>query len=283
MHPILLRVGPLTITSYGTLLAVACLLVAWLAPRVADRVPHDMFPLHGAEIVDWIGWAMIGGLVGGRLVYVVLNWELYRATPWSVIALWEGGLVWYGGFLGGLAASLWYFSTRGHGWLRSLDQVIPFVALGHAIGRIGCFFNGCCLGKPTEAWFGVCFPGHTERVIPTQLLESLGLLALYVWLRRRQRPACAAPGGAAGRPSVLLGPPSARAREGAHPGAVFASYLIAYGMLRWMIEWRRDNPLFAGTGWTFSQWVSVGIVVAGLGIWWRSRRVGDERGAAVHR
>ena len=278
MFPILLRIGPLTITSYGVTLASACLLVGWLAQRAADQAPREMFALHDAELFDWIGWAMMGGIVGGRILYVLLNWEWYAPSPWSVLALWEGGLVWYGGFFGGLLASLWYFSKRGCGWRRPLDQVIPFGALGHAIGRLGCFFNGCCLGHPTDAWFGVYFPGHAERVIPTQLLESLGLVALYLWLRRLQRPACAAPGGAAGRSSVLARPARPGSGSRRAGGTVFAAYLVGYGVLRWTIEWWRDNPLVAGTGWTLSQWISAGLVVAGLGMVWR-----DGRGAASRR
>ncbi|MBI3087975.1 MAG: prolipoprotein diacylglyceryl transferase, partial [Candidatus Omnitrophica bacterium] len=172
MHPILLKLGPITITSYGALLALAFLSAVGLARHVTRRSLTTSVPLQDAALVDWAGWSVAGGLLGGRFLYILLNWELYARQPLEMLAVWHGGLVWYGGFLGGLLATGWYLKAHGYGVLRGLDQVIPFVALGHAVGRVGCFLNGCCSGKPTWAWCGVWMPGSAQPVMPTQVLES---------------------------------------------------------------------------------------------------------------
>ena len=240
MHPILIHVGPLTITSYGAALSLAFLVVVGLARHDTLHRLRGHVPLTEAELADWAVWAVIGGIVGGRLLYVWLNWEMYALAPREIIAVWHGGLVWYGGFLGGVIGTLLYLHRRGHAFLRGADQVIPFIAIGHAIGRLGCFANGCCSGKPTSAWFGVVFPGETQAVVPTQLFEAAGLVLLFVLLRRVQTP------------SNLR-----------RPGTVLGAYLIGYGLLRWTLEcWRANQPI-VWQGWTLSQVISGGLVFLG--------------------
>jgi len=125
--------------------------------------------------------------------------------------------------------------------------VIPFATLGHAIGRLGCFTNGCCFGVPTSAWWGVQFPGQASRVVPTQLLEAAALGALFLILRALQTPE--------------------RLRR---PGTLFGSYLIGYAVIRWNVErWRAHQPI-VGLGWTLHQWISVGLF--GVGWWLLARR-----------
>ena len=227
MHPVLVTLGPVTISTYGAVLAVAFLLAIRLASHATARTPTPLGPLSSAAIVDWACGALLGGIVGGRLFYVVGNWEAYRAQPFEILALWHGGLIWYGGLLGGVVATAWYLRRRGFAVLPGLDQVVPFVAFGHALGRIGCFFNGCCLGKP-------------GLLVPVQLIESAGLLALYVWLRGLQTP-------------VHL----------RHPGRVFGVYLVSYGAMRWLLESWRDQPLL-WAGWTLQQLISIPLILFGL-------------------
>ncbi|MBI3319438.1 MAG: prolipoprotein diacylglyceryl transferase, partial [Candidatus Omnitrophica bacterium] len=189
MHPHLLRIGPWSISSYGAMLAVAFLLVVGLLRHATTHVLRGHVPLTEAAVMDWAVWAVMGGILGGRLLYVVLNWEMYRLEPSEIVALWHGGLIWYGGLAGGVLGTAIYLRTHHHPFLRGMDQVIPFIPLGHAIGRIGCFLNGCCYGKPTTAWFGVQFPGHPGPVVPTQLIESAGLVVLFAILWTLQTPA----------------------------------------------------------------------------------------------
>ena len=240
MYPELLHIGSFVLSTYGVLLALAFAVSLWLAVRASARMPRQRAPLSGELLVDWAGWAMIGGLVGGRALYVMLNWPVYASAPLEIVAIWHGGLVWYGGFAGGMAASVWYFHRHRVAVLPGVDQLIPFVALGHAIGRLGCFANGCCYGMASAAWYGVQFPHLPEPVVPTQLLESLGLAGLYLILRRLQS--------------------SARAR----PGTVFGAYLIGYGLLRWVLEYWRANPTLLWEAVTLSQLISACAVLAGL-------------------
>ena len=246
MHPALLRVGSWTLSTYGVTLALAFLIVIRLAAHAAARSARPLGPLSAEELLDLGCWALVGSIIGGRLFYVIGNWDVYRVQPFEIVALWHGGLIWYGGFLGGVASTAWYLRRRGHAVWRGLDQVIPFVALGHAIGRIGCFLNGCCLGTPTRSWCGVLFPGHEVPLVPVQLIESVGLLALYVWLRRLQTAS-----------------PARRA------GWIFGAYLVAYGALRWALEYWRDQPQVVADL-TLQQVISGALMIVGL--WLLARR-----------
>ena len=257
MYPELFRIGFVSIHSYGAALALALFLTVGLARHVTRRSLHGLVPMDETALVDWAMWTMLGGIVGGRLLYVLLNWDVYAARPWEIPALWHGGLVWYGGFAGGVAATWLYLKRRGHALWRGLDQIIPFVALGHAVGRIGCFANGCCYGIPTSAWFGVQLPGFPSPVVPTQLIESMSLVVLYVMLRRFQIP------------------PILR-----RPGALFSLYLVGYGLIRWTVEfWRADQPI-VWAGLTLHQLISVVLVVAG--VWLSVRQKRGERPVTSH-
>jgi phosphatidylglycerol:prolipoprotein diacylglycerol transferase len=229
MHPILFQLGPVTITSYGVMMALAFLAAVGLASHVTARSLKGLVPLTPAQVPDLACAVLAGGLVGGRFLYVLLNWDLYRASPLEIVKLWHGGLVWYGGFGGGMAAAWWFLRRHRLPFLRTLDQVSPFfMGLGHAIGRVGCWLNGCCLG--------------TTR-IPIQLVESAGLLFLYIGLRALQRPG-------------LL----------RRPGTVFGAYLIGYGVLRWLVEYGRIGHPVVWAGLTFYQLISAALFAAGLGV-----------------
>jgi len=252
MYPILFQFGPITLYTYGAAMALAFLTTVGLAAHATRHQLKAAVPIAPSLVVDWGCWTMVGGVLGGRLLYVLLNWQLYAVRPVELLALWHGGLVWYGGFLGGLLAQTLFFARRRIPLLAGTDQIIPFVALGHAIGRLGCFANGCCYGKPTEAWYGVWDAARRQMVAPTQLLEAAGLVALYVFLRSRQRPA------------VLR-----------QPGALFGRYLIGYGALRWLLEWwRADQPLVWG-GWTVFQLLSVAAMTAGAALIFRTKLVSN--------
>lgn len=245
MHPILLKLGPVTVYAYGVAMVTAFVTATWLASRAARQHPSQA--AIGAEpLVDFLSVSLLGGILGGRLLYVALDWSVFRDAPWEALALWHGGLIWYGGLFGGLAASWLYTRAKRLPWLRVMDQLIPFIALGHAIGRIGCFFNGCCYGRPTTAWCGVLLPGHPTPVMPTQLMESAGLVVLFVVLRALQEPA------------VLR-----------MPGRLFGGYLIGYGLLRFGVEFLRGDQLPWWGGLTLPQGISLGLILAGL---WCVRR-----------
>lgn len=250
MWPTIYQLGPLRLSSYGLLVAVGFLVAVWLAAAVTKRQLGSSAPIPSPLVVDWGTWVIVGGVVGGRLLYVILNWSFYAQQLTEIVSLWHGGLVWYGGFFGGLAAHVFFCRRHRIHVLGSLDQVMPFVALGHAIGRIGCFANGCCYGVSTTAWFGVQFPGHPHPLVPVQLFESVSVLALYVVLRAVQA--------------------FMRLRQ---PGLVFGCYLIGYGLIRSILEhWRADQPtLYNGV--TLHELISYGLIGIGIGLVTFSRRL----------
>ena len=241
MHPILLRVGPFTLYSYGAMLVVAFLTSTWLAGRAARQLPSKLRAINAEQLVDFFCVALLGGILGGRLLYVALHWAYFAQAPLELLAIWHGGLVWYGGFVGGFLGGWLYARRHRLVFLRVLDQGIPFLVLGHAMGRVGCFLNGCCYGKPTDAWCGVIFPGQTVALLPTQLFETVGLLILYVVLRRLQQP------------SLLRS-----------PGRVFGVYLVSYGVLRFVLEWFRGDQVSSWMGLTLQQLISVVVSIVGL-------------------
>jgi len=238
MHPVLFTLGPFTVYSYGALMVVAFLAATGLSVRAAHRLPPALVAIHPEQLVDFTCASLLGGILGARLFYVALHWESFVVSPQEIFAIWHGGLVWYGGFLGGVLAGWGYLRAKRIPFLRAMDQFIPFLALGHAIGRVGCFFNGCCYGRPTRAWCGVLFPGHATPVLPTQLFEAAGLLGVYACLRALQRP------------GVLR-----------RPGMVFGAYLAAYALLRFVLEWFRGDQAVSWAGLTLQQLVSIGVLV----------------------
>lgn len=239
MAPVLFHAGPLTLYSYGLMMALAFGLTTYLAVRASRRLPATVRVLAPDPVIDATCAALFGGIVGGRIFYVILHLGEFARSPLDVFAIWRGGLVWYGGFLGGLAGGWWYARLRRLPFVPVLDQMSPFVALGHGVGRVGCFLNGCCYGATSQAWCAVQFPGLPEPVLPTQLFEAAGLLMLYVVLRSRLGPWLPIRGRLSG------------------------AYCLGYGLLRFGLEFLRGDqtPFFLGL--TLQQLISIGMIAAG--------------------
>ncbi len=242
-------VGSMTLSVrwYGVLIASAMALGLWLAARAARRrgqSPDDL--LKAAEL------ALIGGLIGARLYYVLFNLDYYRTQPaWRVIAVWEGGLAIHGGLIGGILAGGLYVLWRALPLLTYLDIAAPSLAIGQAIGRWGNFFNEEAFGRPTNLpWKLYISEPHrpiqylqAEYFHPTFLYESLWdlgvFLVLLLALRRRLQDA---------------------------PGALFLAYLGLYSAGRFWIEGLRTDSLMLGPL-RVAQVVSVlGLALAVVGI-----------------
>ncbi len=182
--------------TYGVMIAVGFVVGIYLASRQARRegLTPDL-------VLDLSFWVLIASMIGSRVLFIVVNIDDYLADPWLVLKVWQGGLVFYGGFIGAVVASLWFCRRRGVSFLRIADLVIPSVAIGHTFGRLGCFSAGCCHGQPTGLeGFGAIFtsPGSVVAknhllgvpLHPTQLYEALGELLIFfalIALRRRKR------------------------------------------------------------------------------------------------
>ena len=242
MHPILFSIGIFTVYSFGTLLAVGTLFAVWVLFRDTRRNGRNPAPL-----LDLGTGLLLSGLLGARLLYVFLHLEEYLRDPLEIFRFQHGGLVFYGG----LAAALlfaWSFIQRKALPLRqTLDEIAPYALLVQAFGRIGCFLNGCCYGKPTLSWWGILFPGRPVRLHPTQLYESFFLLVLFMVFR-------------------------ALARKRSLPvGGLFALYLFSYGLLRFVVEFFRGDQEVLSGGLTLPQWMSLCLMLFSLMLWRRGR------------
>ncbi len=237
MHRVLIEIGPVTIYSYGFFLAIAFLTCIFLIRRDTERfgMPFD-------KILDCLVWILIIGIVGGRLLYVLINWQYYIQYPLRVLALRDGGMAFHGSLVLAVAAGVLLSRFKGLPFWRTSDFLAPYIPLGHAIGRIGCFFNGCCYGKIIETGPGVTFPGELHMRIPVQLYSSLFLLLLYFFL------------------SFLRG-------KKTFDGSVFCAYVIIYSVFRFFIEFFRGDTPPVLPGMTLAQVISGVMFLLGLAVW----------------
>ncbi len=263
MYPELFRIGSFPITTYGIFLALGMLLALYAASRLAAR---DGLPKE--RIYDLGLWTLVGGLVGSKLLMIVLE----PGVDIFTLDFLRSGGVYYGGLIGGFLAVVILVRFYKLSFWKVADAFAPGVALGQAFGRQGCFSAGCCWGKPTDLPWGVHFTelGHEYTGVPiytsdggplhlhpTQLYESFimfGVFALLYYLHRHKK----------------------------FDGQILIAYGIIYSIVRFSIEFIRDDPrgdlwgLTTMTGLSTSQIISL-LVAAGSIIFMviRLRRVTD--------
>lgn len=237
MNPICFNVGTRPVYWYGVMMALAFLagIGHWqmLGRRTGRR------DLSFAS--DLAFWLMVGGIVGARLAYVVANADYFLSAPMEIIRVDQGGLIFYGGFIGAVLAFLVFARSRREKVLDLADFAITALPLGHALGRVGCFLNGCCGGR------GVEMPGllsaHLNRY-PVQLYEAAFNLLVYgiltaVYLRRR----------------------------GSCHGRVLALYLMLYPAGRFLLEFLRGDERLRWGQFSAAQYLSLALMALGLGLW----------------
>lgn len=251
-YPFLIHLGRFTITGYGIMLMAAFLVAGWVFAKSLAR--EGMEPTIAW---DSVVLAVIGGLVGGKIYYALL------VQDWSALTS-RGGLVWYGGFIGGVAAVSGYMWWKKHPIRGMGDIIAPALAAGYSVGRIGCFLVGDDYGVPTLMPWGVAFPQGSppttarmleqdfhvqlppgtppEKVFavhPTQLYEVFIAFVIFVLLWR-------------------IG---AKRRHG--PGWVFGVYLALMGMERLFVEiFRAKDDRFLGP-FTLAQAISAIMIAVG--------------------
>jgi phosphatidylglycerol:prolipoprotein diacylglycerol transferase len=189
VHPELFQVGFFHVRSYGLMLAIAFLLGTWMALREARRLQLDEDRVLSIVLV-----VLAASILGARALYVMEHVQEFRHEWTSALALWQGGLTLYGGVFVGIAAGLYAAQHWRQPMWRVADAITPAVALGNVLGRIGCFLNGCCYGKPTKLPWGVVFPPDSFAgleygalpVHPSQLYFAAANLVLFgvVWFLR---------------------------------------------------------------------------------------------------
>ncbi len=248
MKPILIDFGPFQLYTYGLMLALAFIAALLMGLRLAPR-----YGLEKTLIWDWMFFVLIGAIVGARGLYLFVE---RHHLDWSFgnlfnIILHSGG-VFYGGLIGAVVTSVLFL--RHHRvpiWLAA-DIAAPAVALGQGIGRWGCFFAGCCWGKPTDVPWSIVFtsPIAGERMgtplgvhlHPTQIYESIFTLLLagfLLWFHGRSH----------------------------RYGDIWWTYLPVYAVGRFIIEFYRGDPRGQWLWFSTSQWIALGVMVVSLA-WW---------------
>ena len=257
MRPLLFTAFGIPFYSYDILCAMGALVAILLTVREAKRRGEfALSPLAGL----WV----IAGIQFGSKVFFILQYE----SPWNMwraFLLWQGGIVAYGGIIGGTVTLVIYARVHKLPLLSLLDTVAPYAALAHVFGRMGCFLNGCCWGRECDLPWAVRYPPfsypfvthldeqlitsdmpHSLAVHPTPLYEAAGLLiislALQFYFDRKPRA-----------------------------GAIALGYVFLYGLLRFLVEFARGDSARPVFDMTVSQLVSAALVVVAVSIWAVSR------------
>lgn len=238
MYPELFSIGPITVYSYGVLLAASYLLGLWLAMRRAKR-----WGLDPSRVLDLGIYIIIAALIGAKLLLLIVDFDQFSRSTSDLLSLARSGGVFYGGLILAVAVAFWYVSRHRLPLWTTCDVFAPGIALGHVTGRLGCLAAGCCYGRPTELPWGITFTNPLAAanvgtplgipLHPTQVYEAgAELLILGVLLATERR----------GRPFA---------------GRTFWLYMLLYAVSRYVIEMYRGDPRGEVFGMSTSQFISV--------------------------
>ncbi len=233
-----IHIGPITFHMYGLMIAIGFVSALFVAIYRGKKkgLNEDIF--YGIFYC-----AIIGGAVGCRLLYYIVEIP-HIIQDVSILWNFKVGYVVYGGIIGGIVASFIYCRFKKVDFMEYFDMVMPEVSMAQGFGRLGCFFAGCCYGRQTDAWYGITFKNSSfapngVSLIPTQLISSAGdfIFAALLMLYASRNP---------------------------KKGRVAAAYLMLYGIGRFLIEFLRDDYRGSVGILSTSQFISIGIIVAGI-------------------
>ncbi len=219
MYPVLIQLGTFELRSYGIIVALSFFLGLWLSTKEAKRRGLDP-----GLIQDFALYALVGGIVGARIYFVLFsNPAYFLQKPWEIVAIWHGGIGIIGALLGGLVTALWYCRRKKLSFWRFADTLAPGVALGQAAGVIACLLNGDSYGKPTDLAWAITYTDPRAMaplnipLHPVEIYEMAAYLLVFllVWqTREKYRTA----------------------------GFGFLTYLAGYGAARFSVEFFRGSP-----------------------------------------
>ena len=251
MYPILIKFGNFAIYSYGLMMAIAFIVGITLARKEAERVGQDP-----EKILDLSFYILIGAVIGSRLFYVFTDPQTFLSDPIEIFRIWNGGLVFYGGFIMAVVVAVVYVRRTGLSFWQIADIMSPGLAVGQAIGRIGCLFAGCCYGKVCDRPWAITFH-HSDSLAPlglplhpTQLYSVFSDFSIFVvlWLFRKKTW---------------------------FPGQLFWVYVLLYGITRPIVEIFRGDFRGSTVFGIFSISQAIGIslaVTAGVMLVWSGKR-----------
>lgn len=261
MFPILFQfpdwlplIGGRALHTYGALVAAG-----FFAGLLWVRFESKRLGLNPERLLDLFFYIVVAAIIGSRLMYVFASVPQWWRDPLVFIRVWEGGLVFYGGLIASVLISVWYCRRHQLAFFQVADVYTPGIALGHAIGRLGCFAAGCCYGRPAPlgSFFGVFFPADPAGIAPasqflyaTQIFEFVGEMGIFLFLfifRRYKKFA----------------------------GEVFLLYIILYPIMRSFLEVFRGDKvrgfLFGGVLST-AQFISIIWFVVAVILWFTIRK-----------
>ncbi|MFO8052690.1 MAG: prolipoprotein diacylglyceryl transferase [Candidatus Omnitrophota bacterium] len=239
MYPILFKIGPVTIYTYGFFIFLGVLFGYLLFQKRAKEVGIDK-----QQSSNIFFWALIIGFLGARITYILINLQTFIKAPLDTI-LSRSGFVFYGGVVFGLLYL--FLFTRKHKikLLKITDIFALAIPLAHGFGRVGCFFYGCCYGQTTQSWIGIKFPLgspaglENAKVIPTQLISAGFLFILFLFLFTIRNKVT-------------------------HIGRLTAYYLLTYSLFRFIIEFFRGDPRGFFFIFSTSQWISLFFILLAI-------------------
>lgn len=262
MYPTIVQIGSFKITSFGVMMFFSFIAGAWVLAKQFER--RNIAP---GIAWDMLAWLALGGILGAKLYYLALHMGDVMANPLGELTN-RGGLVWYGGFIGGVLAFFWQARRHKIPLGAGFDATAPAIALAYAVGRMGCFLVGDDYGLPTNSWVGIAFPDGSPpstagylrsvgatlpanvpdtavlRVHPTQLYEiAAALVIFWILLRLAETPR--------------------------RPWAMFGAYMGLYGIERFLVEFVRAKGDRYFFGLSTSQVASLVVMFVGFYVWTR--------------
>jgi phosphatidylglycerol:prolipoprotein diacylglycerol transferase len=230
MHPLLIKLGPIPIHTYGFLIAVGFLCAVAVIRRLAARSKLDV-----ERTLDLTFWSLLVGFAGARTLFIITRFSYFMADPIAIFKVWEGGLVFFGGPIAVVPFLIWYVRRYKLPIWKTMDAMVPGLVIAHMFGRFGCLSAGCCYGKPTGSDWGVrLYSDLVDKdhqgipLHPTQLYEASALFLLFwglLWVFRRKQ----------------------------FDGQVVLTYFMAYPVIRSIVEIFRGDLI---RGFVIDEWLS---------------------------
>lgn len=247
MFPKIIDTGSFFLPTYGLIVAIAFLVAIWLTGRLGDKagLKHD-------AVVNLAIYCALAGMLGAKLLMFAFDWELYVRDPGQILS-WntvQAMGVFQGGLILAVIVAVLYIRRQAMPGLTTADVFAPGLALGHGIGRLGCFAAGCCWGQECTRPWAVTFRNPAAQELtgvplnvplhPTQIYEAAAEAVIFAILYRRFH-----------RPHA--------------PGQIIGLYLVLYSIVRFLVEFVRhhDQALPFGAGLSLTQYISLGTLIAG--------------------
>lgn len=265
MFPKLIDSGSFFIPTYGVLVAIAFLLAIWVTTRLARKARLDP-----EKVTNLAVYCALAGMLGAKLMMFLFDWRIYLSDPRQIFSFStiQAAGVYQGGLILALIVALWYMRRVNLPALRTCDVFAPGIALGHAVGRLGCFAAGCCWGKECQRGLSVTFTNPEAHEFtgvplgiplhPTQIYESLSELLIFGFLYWQFH-----------RPH--------------RDGTIIGLYMVLYSVARFLVEFIRhhDQALPFGGPLSLTQWISIGTFLFGTWVLFRPTSVTAPRQPAI--